>query len=606
MVKKKLVLSAMAVLATLSLAACSSKKSSSSSETAGTHASVKLSTNYKNTAKTDSSATKNGTLKLAEVNDSPFQGITDPILASNAEDADVFAPGGQDNLFNVDKNYKIIDGGLANQRLSRKNKTATITLRSNAKWSNGSKVTAKDIEYAYEVVANKNTTSQQYSSDFNAIKGMAAYHSGKAKTISGITYPDGQNGRTAVIHFTKMSPSMKFSGNSFIWGTVEPYEYIKNVPIAKLASSKQIRKNPIFTGPYKLDKVVEGESTSWSPNKYYWGKKAQIGHISINVVSSNNIDKAIQSKKYDSVVPNASGNLGGTDYKNLKSLKNYKIVGQPALSYNYFAFNLGYYDTKTGKNVSDPNAKMANKNLRQAMMYALNQDQILKKFGNGVSWRANTLIPPVFQKYYDASEKGYTLNLKKANKLLDQAGYKKRNGSKWRSDPKGKALKIYFGAMTSNAANMASYQDYLQQWHKIGLNVQYTGGKPMETNSFYDTLQKPKQDKMDIWAGAWSVSSEPSQSQLYGDTAAFNMGHFVTKKNTELINKMNDSSAWNDTTRTKTFKDWQKYMNEQAAVVGGKFSYAWAPVNKRVKGFNVSPANNEFYSNLTLTSSKLQ
>ncbi|WP_024747111.1 oligopeptide ABC transporter substrate-binding protein [Levilactobacillus namurensis] len=606
MVKKKLVLSAMAVLATLSLAACSSKKSSSSSETAGTHASVKLSTNYKNTAKTDSSATKNGTLKLAEVNDSPFQGITDPILASNTEDADVFAPGGQDNLFNVDKNYKIIDGGLANQRLSRKNKTATITLRSNAKWSNGSKVTAKDIEYAYEVVANKNTTSQQYSSDFNAIKGMAAYHSGKAKTISGITYPDGQKGRTAVIHFTKMSPSMKFSGNSFIWGTVEPYEYIKNVPIAKLASSKQIRKNPIFTGPYKLDKVVEGESTSWSPNKYYWGKKAQIGHISINVVSSNNIDKAIQSKKYDSVVPNASGNLGGTDYKNLKNLKNYKIVGQPALSYNYFAFNLGYYDTKTGKNVSDPNAKMANKNLRQAMMYALNQDQILKKFGNGVSWRANTLIPPVFQKYYDASEKGYTLNIKKANKLLDQAGYKKRNGSKWRSDPKGKALKIYFGAMTSNAANMASYQDYLQQWHKIGLNVQYTGGKPMEMNSFYDTLQKPKQDKMDIWAGAWSVSSEPSQSQLYGDTAAFNMGHFVTKKNTELINKMNDSSAWNDTTRTKTFKDWQKYMNEQAAVVGGKFSYAWAPVNKRVKGFNVSPANNEFYSNLTLTSSKLQ
>ncbi|GEO75481.1 ABC-type oligopeptide transport system, periplasmic component [Levilactobacillus namurensis DSM 19117] len=606
MVKKKLVLSAMAVLATLSLAACSSKKSSSSSETAGTHASVKLSTNYKNTAKTDSSATKNGTLKLAEVNDSPFQGITDPILASNTEDADVFAPGGQDNLFNVDKNYKIIDGGLANQRLSRKNKTATITLRSNAKWSNGSKVTAKDIEYAYEVVANKNTTSQQYSSDFNAIKGMAAYHSGKAKTISGITYPDGQNGRTAVIHFTKMSPSMKFSGNSFIWGTVEPYEYIKNVPIAKLASSKQIRKNPIFTGPYKLDKVVEGESTSWSPNKYYWGKKAQIGHISINVVSSNNIDKAIQSKKYDSVVPNASGNLGGTDYKNLKNLKNYKIVGQPALSYNYFAFNLGYYDTKTGKNVSDPNAKMANKNLRQAMMYALNQDQILKKFGNGVSWRANTLIPPVFQKYYDASEKGYTLNIKKANKLLDQAGYKKRNGSKWRSDPKGKALKIYFGAMTSNAANMASYQDYLQQWHKIGLNVQYTGGKPMEMNSFYDTLQKPKQDKMDIWTGAWSVSSEPSQSQLYGDTAAFNMGHFVTKKNTELINKMNDSSAWNDTTRTKTFKDWQKYMNEQAAVVGGKFSYAWAPVNKRVKGFNVSPANNEFYSNLTLTSSKLQ
>jgi Bacterial extracellular solute-binding proteins, family 5 Middle. len=77
-------------------------------------------------------------LKLAIVNNSPFQGITDPILASNAEDTQAFAPGGQNNLFNVDKNYKIIDGGLANQKLDRKAKTATITLRKNAKWSNGS------------------------------------------------------------------------------------------------------------------------------------------------------------------------------------------------------------------------------------------------------------------------------------------------------------------------------------------------------------------------------------------------------------------------------------------------------------------------------------
>src|SRR5699024_7474787 len=95
------------------------------------------------------------------------------------------------------------------------------------------------------------------------IEGMAEYHKGTADTISGITMPDGENGRVAVLHFKQMSPSMKFSGNSYIWGTVEPYEYIKNVPIAKLASSKEIRKNPIFVGPYKLDKVVEGESTSW-------------------------------------------------------------------------------------------------------------------------------------------------------------------------------------------------------------------------------------------------------------------------------------------------------------------------------------------------------
>lgn len=599
--KTKLATVAITFLAALTLAGCSNNSSSESSTAA-----VKLSTAYNNKAATNKNATKNGTLKLAIVNNAPFQGITDPILASNNEDAQAFAPGGQNNLFNVDKNYKIIDGGLANQKLDRKAKTATITIRKDAKWSNGSPVTAKDVEYAYEVLGNKETTSQQYSSDFEDIEGMTEYHKGKADTISGITFPDGETGKVAVIHFKQMAPSMKFSGNSYIWGTVEPYEYIKDVPIAKLASSEQIRKNPIFTGAYKLDKVVEGESTSWSPNKFYYGKKAQIGHITLNVVSMNNIDKALQSKKYDTVAPSVAGALGGTDYKNLKNLKGFTKVGQPALGYSYFAFNLGHYDTKTGKNVADPNKKMANKSLRQAMMYALNVDQVSKKFGNGIKWRANTLIPPVFNKYYDKSAKGYPLNIKKANKLLDDAGYKKRNGSKWRSDPKGKKLVIYFGAMTSSATTEATYQDYLQQWHKVGLDVKYTSGKPVEMNSFYDTLQKPEQNKMDIWLGAWSLSSEPSQSQMYGDTAAFNMGHFVTAKNTKLINQMNDSSAWNDKTRAKTFKEWQEYMNNQAGVVGEQFNYAWQPVNNRVKGFDLSPANDEFFSNLTLTSSKLK
>ncbi|WP_257613757.1 ABC transporter substrate-binding protein, partial [Oenococcus oeni] len=159
------------------------------------------------------------------------------------------------------------------------------------------------------------------------IEGMAAYHAGKAKTISGFTYPDGQNGKQVVIHFTKMSPSMKYAGNSFIWDSVEPYEYIKNVSIAKLASSSQVRKNPIFTGAYKLDKVVEGESTTWSPNKYYFGKKAKIKHIVISVVSSSNVDKAIQSKKYDFTSPN--GVMHGTDYKELKNLKDYSVIGLP-------------------------------------------------------------------------------------------------------------------------------------------------------------------------------------------------------------------------------------------------------------------------------------
>ncbi|WP_155287340.1 oligopeptide ABC transporter substrate-binding protein [Lacticaseibacillus zhaodongensis] len=595
---KKWLSAGVAVAAVLSLAACSNSKSSSSSSNS-TATKIKMSPAYKNTAKA-TKAGNNSTLKVAEVNDAPFEGITSPTIATNAEDSDVFAPGGSGSLFNVDNNYKIVDGGLANLKLSRSAKTATITLRKNAKWSNGSKVTAKDVEYPYEIIANKDTVSQQYSSDYENIKGMAAYHAGTAKTISGITFPDGPNGSKVVIHFDHMTPAMQFSGNSFIWTTVEPYEYIKNVPIAKLASAPQVRKNPIFTGPYKLDKVVQGESTSWSPNKYYYGKKPNIKHITIQVVSANNITAALKAKKYDFTV----GSAPSSQYPTLKKLKTYSITGLPAMAYGYFGFNLGHYDTKTGKNVMDKNAKMGNKNLRQAMMYALNLDAVYKKLGNGVAWRGNTLIPPIFKEYNDAKAKGFPYNMNKAKKLLDDAGYKKRNGSKWRSDPKGKKLVIYFGAMSSSAATEARYQNDLQQWHKLGLNVKMTSGKPMEMNSFYSTLQAPKQNKMDIFNAAWSTSSEPTPTQIYGETAPYNMGHFVSKRNTQLMNNMNNSKAWNAKYRKNQFYKWQEYMNDQAAYAPDNFYMSYTPVNHRVKGYDTSAKNNNFWGGLSLTSAK--
>ncbi len=595
MSKRKWLTVGIAAVSVMTLAACSNGKSSSESG-AGKH--VAMSATYSGPGKA-TTAGNNSTLKVAEVNDAPFAGISSPTLGTNAEDTDVFAPGGSGNLFNVTKNYKIVNGGLANQKIDRKAKTVTITLRKDAKWSNGAKVTAKDVEYPYEIIGNKNTTSQQYSSDFAAIKGMAAYHSGKSKTISGITFPDGQNGRTAVIHFSRMAPSMKYAGNSFIWQTVEPYEYFKGIPISKLASSSKVRKNPIFTGPYKLDKIVQGESTSWSPNKYYYGKKPQIKHITIQVVSTNNALAAFKSKKYDFVAGGPNATMPSSQYPKFKKLSDYGIAGTPSMGYDYFGFNVGHMDTKTGQNVMDKNAKMANKNLRLAMMYAANVNAVEQKFGNGVSWQANTLIPPAFKDVYDAKNPGFKYNMKKAKSLLDKAGYKKKG--KWRTYPNGKKLVIHLGAMQSSAATEAEYQYYMQQWHKAGLDVQMTTGKPMEMNSFYSTLQKPKQTAIDVYLAAWSLSSEPTPTQIYGVDATFNMGHFATKKNTELINSLNSSKAWNAKYRAQQYKKWQRYMNSQAAYAPESFSLAWSPVNKRVKGYSVAPTNNEFWSNLSLT-----
>lgn len=578
-------------LLTISLAACGKN----SSKPATNH--VDLPSSY--SAKGKAVSTENSTLKVAEVNDAPFKGISLAVLQDMVEDQDVYSPGGLETLFKANNNFKIVNGGLANQKLDRKKNTVTITLRKNARWSDGKPVIARDVEYAYEIIGNQNTTSSQYSSDFARIKGMTAYHNGKAKTISGITYPDGQNGKQVVIKYSKLAPSMEYLGNSFVWGSVVPYHKLKGIKISKLASSKPVRKDPVFTGPYKLAKQVDGESTSWVRNKYYYGPTPKIGKVQIQVVSTTNSLAAFKANKYDF----ALGSLPTSQYQNASKIKGYALTGRPSTSYSYFGFNLGHFDTKKNVNVADKNMKMGNKKLRQAMMYAINLDQMYKKLFNEVSWRANTLILPNFKQYYDKKNPGFPYNPKKANQLLDEAGYKKKG--KWRVQPNGKPLTIYYGAAEGSSTLQAIYQQELQEWHKVGLNVKMATGKPMDINSFYTTISEPKQNKIDIFDAGWQVTSDPTPTQLYGADAAYNMGHFVSKKNTELINDINSDKAWNSSYRAKKFKEWQRYMNDEAAYTPDSYSFSFTPVNKRLKNYYSTNAVNyfvpSFWQNLAMT-----
>ncbi|WEV70320.1 oligopeptide ABC transporter substrate-binding protein [Lactobacillus sp. ESL0785] len=526
-----------------------------------------------------------GTIKVAEETDTPFTGVFSEELQMDQTDADIYSPG-QEGLFYVDNNYKINDKGPATLRLNHKTKTATITIKKGVKWSDGKQVTAKDIEYAYEIIANKATQSQRYTRQLNIIKGMAAYHAGKAKTISGIEMPDGEDGRTVVIHCAELKPGMLYTGNGYLWEAAAPYHYLKNVPFKKIESSDQIRKNPMFFGPYKVQKIVRGQSVTWVPNKYYWRGKPKLDRVIYQVVSTNSASQAIKSHKFD------IARVVNNQWKQVKDTKGVNFIAKIPLSYYYLAFKVGKWDAKKAKNVMNPKAKMNNKSLRQAMAYAMNTDAVYKHYTDGLSFQVPTLIPAQFGDYFDKSAKGYTYNLKKANQLLDQANYKKKG--KWRVQPNGKPLTIHLLAMSGNPIQEPVMQNYIQQWNKIGLNVKLVGGRLTEFNSFYDKIQHDD-PSIDIFIAGWGLPDEPSQQQMYGEGTMSNYSRFVTPENNKLLDEMDSQKAFNHKYRVQKFHEWQKYMNEEAYVVPTYNSYQIDAVNDKITGFSDKPSDNYHY-----------
>jgi len=225
---------------------------------------------------------------------------------------------------------------------------------------------------------------------------------------------------------------------------------------------------------------------------------------------------------------------------------------------------------------------------KQVTAKDMNIDQVNKKYNSDLNFHIPTLIPAPFGDYFDKDAKGYNYNLKKANEILDKAGYKKKG--KWRVQPNGKPLKIKFLGMAGSAVQEPIIQNYIQQWHKIGLNVSLYNGRLIEINSFYDKVQNDDPG-VDMFMGSWSLSSEPSPADIYNEGAPFNFSRFVTPENTKLLNEIDSQKAFDHKYRVEKFHEWQEYMNKEAYVVPVNNSYEITAVNKKLTGYTLKPSH---------------
>ncbi|MFV4927859.1 oligopeptide ABC transporter substrate-binding protein [Lactobacillus delbrueckii subsp. allosunkii] len=559
------------------LAGCGKSSSSSSDSNSGAKDAKKFPE-----ATATATAKKGGSITVAEEVDTPVKGVFSNELSDSAPDSD-FMTYGNESLFATDDQYKINNKGAATFKMDRKAKTVTIEVKKGVKWSDGKQVTAKDVEYSYEIIANKASQSSRYTSSLADIVGLAEYHDGKSKKISGIEMPDGENGRKVVLHFKEMKPGMTQSGNGFFWESAAPYHYLKDVPFSKLQSSDKVRKNPLFFGPYKLSKLVRGQSATWVRNPYYYRGKAKLDKITISVISPNSASQSIKSKKFDMI------DVVNSQWKEVKGTKGYNFVAQIPLSYSYMGFKVGKWDKKTGSVKMNKNSKMSNRYLRQAMGYAMNVDEVTQHYTQGLSFRVKTLVPESFGDFHDKSVKGFPLNIKKANALLDKAGYKKKKGETYRRDPNGKKLTIHLAAMSGSPNQEAIVQNYIQQWKKIGLHVTLTTGRLIEFNSFYDKVQNDD-PSVDVFMAAWTLASEPTQDALYGPKAPFNFERFATSENTKLLKEMGSDKAFNHSYRVQKFHEWQQYMQKEAFVIPLTNAYKITAVNSKLVNYSTKPS----------------
>lgn len=164
-------------------------------------------------------------------------------------------------------------------------------------------------------------------------------------------------------------------------------------------------KNPVGTGPFKLESWKVGDKLTLVRNDSYWGKKAKLRRIIIRPISDNSARlQALQTGEiqgYDLVAPQ--------DIQTVKSNSKLKTLDRPA-------FNVAY----VGMNQSLP--PMNNPLVRQALAYGLDIKSVVNAFYAGRGEVADQFLPPLVVGFAKTGVPSYPYNPEKAKALLKQAG----------------------------------------------------------------------------------------------------------------------------------------------------------------------------------------
>ncbi|WP_211228363.1 oligopeptide ABC transporter substrate-binding protein [Paenibacillus pinihumi] len=532
---------------------------------------------------------KGGSITYGLVSDTPFEGILNFNFYGANPDANVLQ-WFDEPLLTWDANYVYTNDGAATYEVSEDGRTFTFTIRDNVNWQDGKPVTAEDWEFAYEVIGHKDYNGPRYGQNFTNVEGMAEYHDGKAKKISGIKV---LSEKQLQITFIKSNPSLLTGG---VWNYPLAKHIFGGMEISKMSSSKEVREKPIGFGPFKLESIVPGESVVFVKNPDYWRGEPNLDKVTLKVVNPTTIVQQLETGAVDLV-----SEFPIEQFPDNAKMSNVEYLGNIDRAYSYVGFKLGTWDKEKNTVKPNPDAKMADVNLRKAMAMAVDNDQVGKRFYHGLRWNATTLIPPSHPEFHDSSNPGLVYNPEEANRILDEAGYKK-NGE-FRTNPDGSDLVINFISMTGSDIAEPLSRYYVQSWAAIGLNVNL---EMIEFNTFYDRVGSKGEDdpKVDVYQAAWGVGIDVNPQNLYGREALFNFSRFASEKNDELLEKGMSAEAFDVNVRKEVYNEWQKLMTEEVPVFPTLYRAVVVPVNKRVLNYAIGDGTKVYLNELAVNQDK--
>lgn len=355
----------------------------------------------------------------------------------------------------------------------KKGVALTYTLLPDAKWGDGTPVTSADAVFTWEVGRHPQS-------------GIANFEQYKR-----LTKIDVVNDKTFVLHFDKLTFDYNAINDfDLLPAHLERKAFEEPANYRNRTTYDADTTNPgLYNGPYRITQVVRGSHVVLEPNPTWAGRKPAFKRIVVRAVENT---AALEANLLSGSVDYIAGELGLPIDQALAFEKRngarYDIRFKPGLVYEHIEMNLS-------------NPILADKRVRQALLYGLDRQGLVKQLFEGRQPVANGDVNPL-DWVYDKDVKTYGYDPQKAAALLDGAGWPLVGGV--RQNAQGEKLSFELMTTTGNRSRELVQQVLQSQWKKLGVEVRIRN-EPARV-FFAETVWKRKFPHMALFA--WMSAPE--------------------------------------------------------------------------------------------------
>ncbi len=328
---------------------------------------------------------------------------------------------------------------LADSVTTEDNRNFIVHIDENATWSDGTPVTAEDVEFTFLKLASPviaNPTLMLYA--FEGVNDDGFVEEG-AESVEGVKVLDEKT-----VQFTTKYPIAltTFENTYAFYIHTLPKHILSQYSEAELSTLDWFNHPDVVSGPYRVTAYDVDHYISYTSNEQYWKGAPKIGKLNFNILDSSQIYAGLQSGEID-VTHHTMTAIPQEDYENIEALENVDVV---------------YGSPVTNQSVFIQTANITDERVRQALVYAIDRNQILEQLMKGHGEIVDGFLSSA-SPFYDADIEPMSYDPEKAKALLAEAGW---DGSR--------TLRFYVNSGDGTFVNAA--QAMAAQWAAVGIKTE--------------------------------------------------------------------------------------------------------------------------------------